>query len=173
MGSIDYSYKVNEFINFFYNSDLVEYDYAINIEKCCIDSKKIYVIYDADISLLKSISTYYISLIKNLEQDYLCIFTSGCSSLKYEEIIFGYMQGNTYINKVLGFSMNVLQDWIVNEKFKNIGERTIEEILKKQGSLTIEGMVNMSMEEALSDSQEKEELSSIYISLFSNYTNIE
>ena len=173
MGSIDYSYKVNEFINFFYNSDLVEYDYAINIEKCCIDSKKIYVIYDADISLLKSISTYYISLIKNLEQDYLCIFTSGCSSLKYEEIIFGYMQGITYINNLLGFSMNVLQDWIVNEKFKNIGERTIEEILKKQGSLTIEGMVNMSMEEALSDSQEKEELSSIYISLFSNYTNIE
>ena len=31
----------------------------------------------------------------------------------------------------------------------------------------------MSMEEALSDSQEKEELSSIYISLLSKYTNIE
>ena len=61
MGSIDYSPKVNEFINFFYNSDLVDYDYATNIEKCCIDCKKIHeLIYDADMSLLKSILTYYI-----------------------------------------------------------------------------------------------------------------
>ncbi|MCI6667969.1 MAG: hypothetical protein MSH12_07440 [Romboutsia timonensis] len=113
----------------------------------------------------KAISMGVISLI--------CIFTSGCSILKDEDTIFGYMQGNTYINKVLGFSMNVPQDWVVNENFKNPGERTIEEILEKQDSLTIGGMVNMSMEEALSDSQEKEELSSIYISLLGKYTNIE
>ena len=113
----------------------------------------------------KAISMGVISLI--------CIFTSGCSSLKDDDTIFGHMQGNTYINKELGFSMNVPQDWVVNENFKNPGERTIEEILEKQDSLTIGGMVNMSMEEALSDSQEKEDLSSIYISLLSKYTNIE
>lgn len=113
----------------------------------------------------KAISMGLISLI--------CIFTSGCSSLKDDDTIFGHMQGNKYINKELGFSMNVPQDWVVNENFKNPGEGTIEEILEKQGSLTIGGMVNMSMEEALSDSQEKEEVSSIYISLLSKYTNIE
>lgn len=61
MGSIDYSSKVNEFINFFYASDLVDYDYVSNIEKYCRGSNKIHeLIYDADISLLKSILTYYI-----------------------------------------------------------------------------------------------------------------
>lgn len=61
MGGIDYSPKVNEFINFFYNSELVDYDYVTNIKMHCRDYNKLYeLIYDADISLLKSILTYYI-----------------------------------------------------------------------------------------------------------------
>lgn len=99
----------------------------------------------------------------------LLILVSGCNKAKDSKSIYGYVQGDKYINKELGFSMDVPQGWIVNENFENLGEGTVEEL----GTKTVGGMVNMSMEEALSDTGEKEDLSSIYITLIGEYSSME
>ncbi|SCJ84774.1 DUF6508 domain-containing protein [uncultured Clostridium sp.] len=106
MGGIDYTAKVNEFINFFYNSDLVDYDYATNIKMHCRDYNKLHeLIYDADISLLKSILTYYI------RQDRFC-----------DGMIAMAIDNNVFENSLEGILIYLSWQKIL----ESLGDKTIE-----------------------------------------------